>query len=145
MKKVFIFICSCALFAACDKSKNENINLEERGTKVEVIDEHSAEFAIDYEGTYNGVLPAADCPGIETTLTLNPDKTFNLHSVYIDKNASFDEKGTYTVKESLLTLKEKSGEESYYKVEENRLRQLDMDKKEIKGELAEQYVLKKSK
>ena len=104
---------------------------------------HSAEISLDYEGTYKGVLPAADCPGIETKLTLNSDKTFTLHSVYIDKNTTFDEKGTYTVKEDLLTLQEEGGELSYYHVGENHLRKLDMDKKEITGELAEHYVLKK--
>ena len=110
---------------------------------VEVNDMHNAENALDYEGTYKGVLPAADCPGIETTLTLNPDKTFALHSVYIDKNSSFDEKGTYTVEEDLLTLQEEGGELSYYSIEEKRLRKLDMEKQKITGELAEHYVLEK--
>ena len=35
------------------------------------------------------------------------------------------------------------GEEEYYKVEENRLRKLDRDKKEITGDLAGYYILKK--
>ena len=38
-----------------------------------MADIHNAETSLDYEGTYKGVLPAADCPGIETTLILNPD------------------------------------------------------------------------
>lgn len=104
---------------------------------------HNAENSLDYEGTYKGVFPAADCPGIETTLTLNPDKTFSLHSVYIDRDSSFDEKGTYTLKDNLLTLNEEGGELSYYKVEENHLRKLTMDKQEITGELADHYVLNK--
>ena len=105
---------------------------------------HNAEISLDYEGTYKGVFPAADCPGIETTLTLNADKTFALHQVYIDqKDGTFDEKGTYTVEENLLTLRVEGGETSYYKVEENRLRLLDADKNEITGELAENYILNK--
>ena len=71
----------------------------------QVADIHNAETSLDYEGTYKGVFPAADCPGIETTLTLNPDKTFTLHSVYIDRDSSFDEKGTYTLEGNILTLK----------------------------------------
>ena len=35
------------------------------------------------------------------------------------------------------------GELSYYKVEENHLRKLTMDKQEITGELADHYVLNK--
>ena len=138
MKKTLIlFVCSCAFLVACNGVKTDKSNNAD--TAVTEVDN----AANACEGTYKGVLPAADCPGIETTLTLNPDKTFTLHSVYIEKDASFDEKGTYTVEEGLLTLEEESGELSYYRAEENRLRKLDMDKQEITGELAEQYILTK--
>ena len=112
-------------------------------TTIEVVDMHNAETSLDYEGTYKGVFPAADCPGIETTLILNPDKTYTLHSVYIDRDSSFDDKGTYTLKGNLLTLKEENGEISYYKVEENRVRLLTDDKQEITGALADHYILNK--
>ena len=95
---------------------------------------------------YHPVFPfvlIADCPGIETTLILNPDKTYTLHSVYIDRDSSFDDKGTYTLKGNLLTLKEENGEISYYKVEENRVRLLTDDKQEITGALADHYILNK--
>lgn len=143
MNKFFLLAGLCAFLAACNNSVKTNKGGETDTVAVEVNDMHNAENALDYEGTYKGVLPAADCPGIETTLTLNPDKTFTLHAVYLDKNSSFDEKGTYTVKEDLLTLQEEGGELSYYHVGENHLRKLDGDKKEITGELAEHYVLKK--
>lgn len=137
MKKIFILVCSCALLAACNNSAKTNKSAGADSTSIEVTDIHNAENSLDYEGTYKGVFPAADCPGIETTLTLNPDKTFSLHSVYIDRDSSFDEKGTYTLKDNLLTLNEEGGELSYYKVEENHLRKLTMDKQEITGELAD--------
>ena len=104
MKKIFILVCSCALLAACNNSAKTNKSAGADSTSIEVTDIHNAENSLDYEGTYKGVFPAADCPGIETTLTLNPDKTFSLHSVYIDRDSSFDEKGTYTLKDNLLTL-----------------------------------------
>ena len=143
MKKIFILVCSCALLTARNNNVKTNKSGETDIVAVEVPDMHSAEISLDYEGTYKGVFPAADCPGIETTLTLNPDKTFSLHSVYIDRDSSFDEKGTYTLKDNLLTLNEEGGELSYYKVEENHLRKLTMDKQEITGELADHYVLNK--
>ena len=124
----------------------QHATIARKQTRVPVqtaIDIHNTKNSLDYEGTYKGVFPAADCPGIETTLTLNPDKTFSLHSVYIDRDSSFDEKGTYTLKDNLLTLNEEGGELSYYKVEENHLRKLTMDKQEITGELADHYVLNK--
>ena len=141
-KKLFMFVCSCALLTAC--SNSEKKSGETDAASIEASDIHNAETSLDCEGTYKGVLPTADCPGVETTLTLNADKTFALHQVYIDqKDGTFDEKGTYTVEENLLTLQEEGGEISYYKVEENRLRRLDADKNEITGELAEHYVLNK--
>ena len=150
MKKIFILVCSCALLAACNNSAKTNKSAGADSTSIEVTDIHNAENSLDYEGTYKGVFPAADCyldfmfyRNIERTLTLNPDKTFSLHSVYIDRDSSFDEKGTYTLKDNLLTLNEEGGELSYYKVEENHLRKLTMDKQEITGELADHYVLNK--
>ena len=78
MKKIFILVCSCALLAACNNSAKTNKSAGADSTSIEVTDIHNAENSLDYEGTYKGVFPAADCPGIETTLTLNPDKTFSL-------------------------------------------------------------------
>ena len=143
MKKIFILVCSCTLLAACGNSSKTNKGTDTDSTTIEVVDMHNAETSLDYEGTYKGVFPAADCPGIETTLILNPDKTYTLHFVYIDRDSSFDDKGTYTLKDNLLTLNEEGGELSYYKVEENHLRKLTMDKQEITGELADHYVLNK--
>ena len=95
---------------------------------------------------YYDTLPAADCPGIQTTLTLNPDGTYELHMKYIDRDAEFDEKGVFSVKENLLTLTQlDDGSEEYYKVEENRLRMLDAEKQPVTGALAENYVLQKIK
>lgn len=142
-KNLILLACSCAFLTACNSGVKTN-NSEANADSIEVSDMHNAEISLDYEGTYKGVFPAADCPGIETTLTLNADKTFALHQVYIDqKDGTFDEKGTYTVEEDLLTLQVEGGETSYYKVEENRLRLLDADKNEITGELAENYILNK--
>lgn len=143
MKKVIILACSCFLLAACGNSAKTNNSTSADSTATQVADIHNAETSLDYEGTYKGVFPAADCPGIETTLTLNPDKTFTLHSVYIDRDSSFDEKGTYTLEGNILTLKEEGGEISYYKVEENKVRLLNDDKQEITGALAEHYILNK--
>lgn len=48
-------------------------------------------------GTYEGLLPCADCEGIQTTLNLyeNPP-TFTLGNVYVGTSTVFDEKGTWT-------------------------------------------------
>ena len=124
MKKVIILACSCFLLAACGNSAKTNNSTSADSTATQVADIHNAETSLDYEGTYKGVFPAADCPGI-------------------DRDISFDEKGTYTLEGNILTLKEEGGEISYYKVEENKVRLLNDDKQEITGALAEHYILNK--
>ncbi len=109
-------------------------------------DMHNAENALDYLGTYEGTLPAADCPGIVTALTLNADGTYDLHMKYIDRGTEFDERGAFALGENLLTLsRPDGGPEKYYKVEENRLRMLDAERNPVSGELAEHYVLQKKR
>ena len=93
MKKIFMLACACLLIAACNSNKKSTDNTT-IAADTEVADMHNAENALDYDGTYTGTFPAADCPGINITLTLNKDKTFTLVSEYIDrKDATFTDKG----------------------------------------------------
>ena len=93
-------------------------------------------------GNVPGVPPAADCPGIETTLTLKPDGTYSSHEEYLERNARFDAEGAYTLHGNLLTLE--GSDTTWYKVEENWPRWLTTDRKEVEGPLAEHYVLRKT-
>jgi uncharacterized lipoprotein NlpE involved in copper resistance len=49
---------------------------------------HSSRNAVDWAGTYQGVLPCADCPGIRTRLVLHADGRFELSRQYIDRQAA---------------------------------------------------------
>jgi uncharacterized lipoprotein NlpE involved in copper resistance len=49
---------------------------------------HHSRNAVDWAGTYQGVLPCADCPGIRTRLVLQPDGRFELSRQYIDRQAA---------------------------------------------------------
>ena len=56
-------------------------------------------------GTYNGLLPAADGPGIDMTLQLNANNTFVNKLVYVgQKDGTFYEKGTYDINGSIIKL-----------------------------------------
>lgn len=140
MKKILVMASACLLFSACGSSDSGKAP---ESTKTNIVDAHNASNSLDYLGTYVGTFPAADGPGIATTLTLKADSTFTLRSVYIDRDSAFDDKGSYSLEGNLLTLKTQDGESQYYKVEENRLRRLDMDKQEITGALADNYILTK--
>ena len=141
MKKLFILACVCLLITSCNSnSKNTN---DSAISTTETTDMHNAENSLDYDGTYTGTFPAADCPGINMTLTIKKDKTFELISEYIDRqDATFKEYGTYSVEGNIMTLI--NGEDKqYYKVGENTLTALNQDKQAITGELADHYILHK--
>ena len=54
-------------------------------------------------GMFIGKLPCADCPGIETSVTINPDSTIVMTSLYLDSNgASFIQYGKWSIKDSLI-------------------------------------------
>ena len=111
-----------------------------------VPDMHTAENALDYYGIYKGTTPCADCPGIETVVTINPDRTFSYKMTYLDTNTKpFTEKGTWTIKGSYITLTYAGKEQRQQKifVGENYLQLLDGDGKKITGALEKAYILKK--
>lgn len=82
----------------CTNAKKADVSAAGNDT-TQVVDMHTAETSLDYYGVYKGTTPAADCPGIELTLTLKKDRTYTYHWLYIDrKDAEFDETGTFTVK-----------------------------------------------
>lgn len=65
--------------------------------------------AVDWNGTYSGTLPCASCPGIETVLILNPDKTYKLKERYLEeKEGLFDSSGSFTFdpSDSFITLRD---------------------------------------
>lgn len=94
------------------------------------------------QGTYTGVTPCADCPGIDTTLTLNENAygnptTYSLSLVYQERDSSFTETGAWTLStwknKPLITLVPKeSAQVTYYEVlSNNQIRQLDGDRNPI--------------
>ena len=98
-------------------------------------------------GTYEGTLPAADCPGIKTVLTIKADSTYQLQQDYIDKKNGHDEaSGVFKVLDGkvLMLVRPSSGEQTYYKVKDNNsIVMTDSLGVEPEGETAKLYVLKK--
>ena len=127
-----------------DYQKVKDIEAYKKSVAQEAIsDGHNAENALDYEGTYTGTIPAADCPGIDVTLIVRKDKTFHLTYDYLERDSKFESEGNYLVQGNyLITIGEKN-DSTYYKLEENRIRLLDYQKQIIKGKLEEMYILKK--
>ena len=79
MKSGILILAAAALLAACGGNTQKKAAAGGTETVAGMPDMHTAETSLDYQGTYAGTLPAADCPGIETRLTLKKDGTFDLH------------------------------------------------------------------
>eukprot|EP01133_Synstelium_polycarpum_P010467 gene10467-12187_t len=57
---------------------------------------HSAQISLDWDGTYKGTVPCADCPGIETIITLNKDQSYSMETKYLEKGKKVSvENGTF--------------------------------------------------
>lgn len=146
MKESLLILAAALAMVSCGgNAQQKAATAGTQQTTAAAPDMHNAETSLDYLGVYKGTLPAADCPGIETTLRLKPGGAYEQHLKYIGRDTEFDEKGGYTVRENLLTLTPADGEQpEFYKVEENRLRRLDAEKQPVTGALADNYVLQKT-
>ena len=100
-------------------------------------------------GTYEGTLPAADCPGIKTVLTIKADSTYQLEQDYIDRKNGHDEaSGVFKVLSGkvLMLVRPSSGENTFYKIKDtNCVIMTDSVGNEPEGETAKLYVLKRKK
>lgn len=90
---------------------------------------HSSRNALDWAGTYEGVTPCADCPGIRMRLTLQRDGGFELRTQYLDRQvAPQTARGSFSwnAAGNTITL-EGAGGGQQFRVGEGRLLQLDRD------------------
>ncbi|MEL4427801.1 copper resistance protein NlpE [Shewanella indica] len=102
----------------------------------------TSQNSLDWDGSYKGLLPCADCSGIETTLTLKEDNSYRLQQVYQGKDESiFSETGKFTWDGSGSKITLEDG--SKYLVGENQLFMLDREGNRITGSLADNYRLNK--
>lgn len=152
MKKIIFtgLVAFSFLVVSCNSTKKDSENLETNTTaEMPISDGHNAENSLDIAGVYKGVLPCADCEGIQTTIVLNDDNTYKLTTLYqTDKKGDneFVENGKWSIAVNTLTLENavKNGEPHMkYFVGENTLTQLDLDGNKIEGALAEHYILRK--
>ncbi|WP_305043287.1 copper resistance protein NlpE [Geoalkalibacter sp.] len=112
-----------------------------------VVDGHTSRIALDWPGVYAGVLPCADCAGIDTRLRLNADLTYVLETRYLGKDERvFARRGFFVWAEdgNIIHLRGLEDGPVSYRVGENRLFQLDRQGRGIEGPLAETYVLNRA-
>ena len=102
--------------------------------------------SVDWVGTYQGVLPCADCEGIKTQIVLNKDLSYILETQYLGKDEKvFQSKGTFKWNESGSKITLDNENKQIYQVGENRIFHLDKDGNRITGEIANNYILEMEK
>ncbi|TDK45536.1 copper resistance protein NlpE [Algoriphagus formosus] len=151
MRKInLLTLISLFIFFSCQSEKNTETVNDDFPETIEVPMNPSpgdnSMNALDWEGTYVGTLPCADCEGIETELTINYDGTYSYKTNYLGKELEAEEvTGTFQWDEngSVITLVGLDGAPGKYKVGENRIWHLDMEGKQIEGDLADKYILTK--
>lgn len=147
MKNTFASLLLLAIsFTSC--KKDSTVKIDENttdSTAVEVtMDEHNAMNSLDYQGTYIGNLPCADCEALETTILLTDD-SFVKEVVYKGKSKEiFRESGSFEWNKEGNTITLMGIEKpNQYFVGENVLFHLDINGKRIEGDLASNYELRK--
>lgn len=145
MRSIFwVLIIAGLIITGCKSNpKKEEQKLVETGEQVQP-DGHNAQNSIDYKGTYKGVVPCADCEGIETIVVLT-DKEFVRKTQYLGKDTKvFEEKGVFTWKNgNIIVFEDITNAPNQYFVGENMIKQLDMEGNVITGDLADRYILTK--
>lgn len=151
-KKSFITILFALSLFGCSQEKSIDQGNNEAIESIEQKDEglpigDNSMTSLDWNGTYSGIVPCADCEGIETTLTLNQDMTYTIVTNYLGRNDALEEtfNGTFRWDEtgSIVILDGVKYAPNQFKVGENRIWQLDMSGKIITGDLADHYILTK--
>lgn len=64
----------------------------------------------DLSGTYEGTLPAADAPGLQTIITLNSDGTFYMEETFLEKDVEPRiTNGNWVIDEDIITFTVEEG------------------------------------
>src|SRR4051812_48662228 len=93
-KNTLLILALLALLPGCQKKAEATTDSKD---SVAVLGVLNAKNKINYEGMYKGILPCADCEGLEMCISLNENATYSIKSKYLGKgNKIFEQHGTFT-------------------------------------------------
>lgn len=140
MKSIILLLSLFVFSFSCTKKETKSVE------QITVPDVHNSSNSLDWAGTYAGVIPCADCAGIELTIKLTSGGGYVVQGEYIGKPDSyFTKSGSFSWNENgnEITLVGIEDGAKRYLVQENKLVQLDLAGKKITGNLAAKYILNK--
>ncbi len=129
------------MYVSCNSPKQINEKLPEMT--------HSSRNSLDWDGIYRGVLPCADCKGIQTTVYLDKNLGYRVKLKYLGKESNEQEytgKFSWNKQGNTIILAQDGNNDSpvRYFVGESTLTRLDNKGNKIAGEHAVDYVLSKA-
>lgn len=144
-----VVLAGCDRSVPTDSDSRQSESAQTAGTDTErtaaVPDPaHNARNSLDWAGTYQGMLPCADCEAINTELTLHDDGGYSLSRQYVGKSAQqFTEQGQFSWNSAGNTVLLDTEPLQQFFVGENQLFMLDQQGQRIEGDLAARYRLQK--
>jgi copper homeostasis protein (lipoprotein) len=143
MKKVLyisiaLLIVMTSLFCKSKSKATKNTMVTDAG--------QSPKSSMNWDGIYRGVLPCADCDGIQKTVYLIRDGNFLVRVKYLGRQDSSEISGTFSWNDqgNMITLNDIEPRTSFL-VGENTLTQLDTNGNKITGETAGKFILSKER
>lgn len=145
--KTILFLAICMNVISCqeDSEPTKDTTVEKVIQDDPHLDTNQVNKA-SFLGTYKGILPCADCSGIETMITLRGDSSYVIVSKFLDSELSpmpFEDGGTFTIGNDRLILTDKGGETWNYAVEKGSLLQIDKQGNPLVNTNVDSYRLNK--
>lgn len=142
MKTLILILISLMLIGCVQKNQSNDPEVPQA-----IPDDHTSQNALDWYGSYSGLLPCASCEGIKTTLVLNANGSYSLTMNYLGESETntFETQGSFSWNEAgnTITLENKEAPNQYF-VGENYIAKLDMEGNRVTGDLATMYILQKN-
>lgn len=144
-KLLFVsIICLLALTTTVSCKKQNKTSTDNAMTTKTTGD--NSQNSLDWDGIYSGVVPCADCEGIQTTIILKRDNTYEMRTKYLGKdNNEILQKDKFEWNKAgneitLFGIEENSAP-SKYLVGENKLVQLDMNSSRMASDVEPKYTI----
>ncbi|MDX8001158.1 envelope stress response activation lipoprotein NlpE [Xenorhabdus sp. Reich] len=132
-KKILFALLAAGVFtsAGCQN----NLALQDNSTAQ--ISSVSQEKSLPAEKVFSGIVPCADCAGIETTLQLAKDGTYILGQTYLEAKSeenTFFETGHWVINGKKIVLTNQDGNKSYYQMKGEDVVMLDINGQPIQSD-----------
>ncbi len=122
---IYLLLCASVLLHSCGSGDSDASAADSMKTEKPVVDDaHNSQNALDWMGTYSGVLPCDDCDELQAEVTLEEKGRYSRKLIYKGKSKTpLLSSGKFEWNEagSEITLKSFKGNSQVYKVGENKL------------------------